>query len=203
MGVMDAGTPGPTHPVPDEALTGATDRRLMEAVAAGSREAFGVLVERYWVRLVGFSTGILDSPDGAEDVVQEAFIRVWARRSDWTPHGSVTGYLYAVTRNLSLNALRRRCRIRERHEHAAQLHPVLPRDPGEILEERRIDRFLEEAIRALPERRREVFLLARFHGLSYGQIAQVMAISPQTVANQMSAALDDLRGALEPVFREP
>jgi RNA polymerase sigma-70 factor (ECF subfamily) len=53
-----------------------------------------------------------------------------------------------------------------------------------------------EALGALPPRKREVFTLARFQGLSYAEIAGVLGTSPQTVANQMSAALQQLRVAL-------
>jgi RNA polymerase sigma-70 factor (ECF subfamily) len=55
---------------------------------------------------------------------------------------------------------------------------------------------VESAITALPERRREIFVLSRYHGLSYREIAEVLEISPQTVANQLSAALATLRESL-------
>jgi DNA-binding CsgD family transcriptional regulator len=59
-----------------------------------------------------------------------------------------------------------------------------------------------DAIAALPPRRREVFRLARLDGLSYREIAEVMGLSPQTVANQMSRALTELHEALDGLFRE-
>jgi RNA polymerase sigma-70 factor (ECF subfamily) len=61
---------------------------------------------------------------------------------------------------------------------------------------------MEAAVLALPERRRTVFLLARFHDLSRGQIAEMMGISPQTVANQLSSALSSLRESLAPLLDE-
>ena len=65
--------------------------------------------------------------------------------------------------------------------------------PLQTLEEKELRAGLEAALRLLPERRKEVFMLARFQRLTYDEIAALMGISPQTVANQMSAALADLR----------
>ena len=67
---------------------------------------------------------------------------------------------------------------------------------------RRNVHLLEEAVGTLPPRRREVFLLARFGGLAYQEIADTMETSPQTVANQMSLALTDLRTLLSDVLAE-
>jgi RNA polymerase sigma-70 factor, ECF subfamily len=72
------------------------------------------------------------------------------------------------------------------------------------VEENELLRYFERAVSHLPPRRQEIFVLARAHGLSHQEIAEVMKISPQTVANQMSAALADLRQALGPLLdRQP
>ena len=71
-----------------------------------------------------------------------------------------------------------------------------PAQPDELLEETLLQEEVAAAIADLPERRREVFVLARFHGLSYQEIADVLGVSQQTVANQMSSALSQLRELL-------
>jgi RNA polymerase sigma-70 factor (ECF subfamily) len=70
--------------------------------------------------------------------------------------------------------------------------------PLELAERAELREVLIKAVDALPPRRREVFVLARFHGRSYRDIADIMDISPQTVANQVSAAVRDLRRRLRP-----
>jgi RNA polymerase sigma-70 factor (ECF subfamily) len=70
--------------------------------------------------------------------------------------------------------------------------------PLELAERAELREVLTKAVDALPPRRREVFVLARFHGRSYRDIADIMDISPQTVANQVSAAVRDLRRRLRP-----
>jgi len=68
----------------------------------------------------------------------------------------------------------------------------------ELAEHGQLSDAVRSALADLPPRRREVFSLARFHGLSYAEIAETLDVSPQTVANQMSAALSTLRKQLAP-----
>lgn len=176
----------------------ASDDALMERIADGDAAAFGALFDRYWTSLVVSAERMLLRRDAAKDIVQEAFVQVWRNRSSWRPTGSVKGYLWRITRNLALNEQRRQRTRKGWAERNAGEDPTsgsLP-GPAELFEAEALRAEVEEAVRSLPARRREVFVLARFEGLSYEEIAEAMGISPQTVANQMSAALAALREAL-------
>lgn len=91
-------------------MEGESDHTLMSRIRSGDRRAYEWLLERYWVGLVAFATGIVEREDDAKDVVQDVFVRLWRFRSEWSPTGSVSGYLYRITRNLALNASRTRGR---------------------------------------------------------------------------------------------
>ena len=178
------------------------DLRLMVQVASGDRRAIQALLDRYWPRLVRYATSIVGSEDAAKDVVQDCFIRVWERRDAWEPTGSVNSYLYRITRNLALNDIRS-ARTRTDREQVAYSDSVEGAlDGPELLDEMHVRREVERAIASLSERRREVFVLSRFHGLSHAEIAETLQTSPQTVANQMSSALAELRVALAHLLRE-
>jgi RNA polymerase sigma-70 factor (ECF subfamily) len=170
----------------------------MESIRAGDSEALGQLLERYWASLVAYGRTLLGDSDEAEDVVQEAFVRVWRHRSVWIASGSVSGYLYRITRNLAFNRDRdnRARRRRGAREALSELRVPRPPTPEDELATTIAFGEVEAAIDQLPPRRREVFVLSRFHALTYSEIAQAMGISEQTVANQMSSALADLRSAL-------
>jgi len=175
-----------------------SDQDLMVRIREGNRHGYRVLFKRYWPPLVGYSLGIVGAVDDAEDVVQDTFAGVWRHRLRWTSSGSVSAYLYRITRNLSLNR-RRNAQVErtwkdQRGKEAIQAVP--PRTPLEDLNANSLSRKVDAAIEALPERRREIFILSRYHGLTYREIADAMEISPQTVANQMGTALVKLRGAL-------
>ena len=168
----------------------------MEEIRAGSRGAFRSLFNRYWAPLLKYATGIV-GPDAAEDAVQEAFVRIWKHRDVWTSRGSAGGYLYRITRNAALDA-RRRARNVPNAARDLPLHvlPASPPTPHDDFVSRRLQAEVAAAVGSLPERRREVFVLARVHGLSHAEIAESMEISAQTVANHMSAALQELREKL-------
>lgn len=174
------------------------ERSLMERLRSGDDSAFTELMQAYWAPLVAYADRLLSSRDAAEDVVQDTMLRVWERRAEWTPTDRLRSLLYRITRNLSLNE-RRRARVRNVHRAlSADLEAWPPESPLELLERREIRDALAHALDALPARRREVFVLSRYHGHDYRGIAEIMDISPQTVANTMSAALDDLRSLLRP-----
>lgn len=180
----------------------ASDSELMERIAAGEPSAVEQLLQRYWRPLVGYGATLLPSVDAAEDVVQEVFVRVWKRRAGWEAGGSVSAFLYRVTRNLALNERRRhRVRLRWRQRVGGLDREQVP-PPTRLLELDERRKLVEQAIQAMPARRREVFRLGWFHQLSYEQIAHILGISPNTVSNHMTAAHADLRRRLAPVWND-
>jgi len=178
------------------------DRVLMERIHAGDQEALGELLRQYWNPLVSYALRFLGSRDDAEDVVQEALMGIWNARGNWTPTSRLQGFLYRAVRNLALNEQKSRKARRGREDlyHAFRTRKP-PRTPQEVTQEKQLERVVAGAVDSLPPRRREVFVLSRYHGLTYGEIADAMDISSQTVANQMSAALDEVRERLEPELR--
>jgi RNA polymerase sigma-70 factor (ECF subfamily) len=170
----------------------------MERIRADDSAALRTLIERYWANLVAYARTLLGDSDEAEDVAQDAFVRVWRHRTVWIASGSVSGYLYRITRNLAFNRDRdnRARRRRSAGEAMSALRIQRPPTPDDELATTMAFGEVEAAIDHLPPRRREIFVLSRFHSLTYSEIAQTMGISEQTVANQMSSALADLRTAL-------
>lgn len=179
-----------------------SDAQLMDRVQGGDVRAFEQLVRRHWDGLVAYAQHMTEDGDLAKDAVQETLARFWQARLEWRQRGSVRGYLYRAVRNRVID-LGRQCRAWERwatrfrHELFSR-----PRTPVDVVDEAELTAALERAIQMLPERRREVFVLAHLQDLSYQEIADVMNLAPQTVANHMSFALRDLRRALGPVFPE-
>jgi len=176
------------------------DHELVEGIRSGDPTILRRLQAAYWDLLVQFAARILDAGSDPQDVVQEAFIRLWTHRERWTEDGSVRSLLYTVTRNAALDERRRQARG-ARASLAAD--PPTPEPaPSADAAAAELQRAAAEAVSRLPPKRQEVFRLAREEGLTYAEIAAVMGVSPQTVANQMSLALADLRRALEPYLVE-
>lgn len=169
---------------------------MMASLRAGDPDALQWLVEQYWQELVIYVRRLLDDKDAAEDVVQEAFVRLWEQRARWWASTVPRAVLYRIARNLALNEIKaegfreRQLRLQHRWLGAPLQTPI------QVLECEELHQAVIQAVHGLPTRRREVFVLARFHGLTYREIAETLDIAPQTVANQMTAALATLHGAL-------
>lgn len=173
---------------------------LMERVRADDVSALDALMSLYWRPLIVYALEIVGSMDAAEDVVQDVFVQVWSRRSEWRPRGSVRSFLYRIARNRALNERRAR-RVRELWAARVRAQDVAaPATPLRLVETREVSERVRRAIAALPARQREIVTLARFHGLSHAQIAEVLGISPHTVANHIRAAFAALRDALRPLL---
>lgn len=184
-------------PAPGDRERGPDDRELMERLAEGDDDALDLLMGRYWTPLVRYAARILLSEDGAEDTVQGAFVTVWEERTKWRPVGTPQAYLYRVVRNLALQE-RRHWDVRERTASEVARRRQPGSTPFETAARVELREALRRAISELAPRRREAFVLVRYHDLSLREVAEVMGISVQTVANHVSLAAADLRHALSP-----
>lgn len=172
-----------------------SDEQLLDRIAADDAEAFAILLRERWRDLVSYCARVLDSSEGAEDVAQEAFVRLWEKRSRWKRGSSARALLYTIARNLALNE---RKATSARLRRAEQSRPVssLSVAPDQRVEADEFRLALQRAVDDLPARKREVVMLSRFDGLSRSEIASVTGLSEQTVANYLVAALTSLRTTL-------
>jgi len=171
------------------------DAGLMRRVARRDPTAMAEIASTHWQPLVEWVTGIVRHRATAEDIAQEALLRLWRREGEWVPNASIRTFLWRIARNLALNE-RDSSQVRSERAPILRLAADAPAPPLEELERRELRAAVDAAVAVLPPRRRQVFLLARLQGLSYREIAATLGISAQTVANQMSAALTDLRRSL-------
>lgn len=169
----------------------------LERIRAGDVEALGELLRDAWAPLLRHLGPIAGSADAAEDAAQEAFVRLWERREHWQ-YGSARALLFRIGRNAALDATRRG-EVRERRQRHPLAGPPAPATPEEELAQTEVRARVEAALAGLAPRRREVFELVRFGGLTYQEVAEALELSPQTVANHMSFALRDLRSELAEV----
>lgn len=169
------------------------DGELLRRLANDEIEALDEAFARFWAPIVSYLMGLLKSREAAEDIAQDAFCRLWERRALLRSDGSLRGFLYQVARNMAISEHRSE-NVRQRALTALKLEP--PTFAHIEMQYDGLSGELKRAIRSLPERRREILILHCIHGLTYKEIARLLGIAPQTVANQFSAALDDLRRGL-------
>jgi len=171
----------------------------MERIRAGDEAAFERMFRLYYNPLCRYVVGYLGNRESAEDVVQSVFARIWDDRSHCAVH-DLEHYLYAAVRRAAMSHFRRAA-VRRR------VAPLLTLAYGgqaavswadAEFEARDLRHRLERAMATLPPRTRAVFLLSRRDGLSYGEVASRMAISPKTVGVHIARALSVLRRVLVP-----
>lgn len=188
-----------TSPAADPAAA-AEDRLLMERVRAGDEVAFAALMER-WERPVKSVVArmVLNAAE-AEELAQEAFVRLWQRREDFRPGAEFRPWLLTIAVNLARNRLRW-WRLRPSVELGAWLEGG--GDHGETTggasAMERAERVAEvqAAIAELPVELREALVLFEFEELPQAEIAAVLRTTPKAVESRVARAREKLRRALQ------
>lgn len=178
------------------------DAELVRRIRAGDDRALEEIFRRYYAGMCLFVRRFVHAPDVAEELVQDVFFKLWSKRDGLNDIDALKTYLYRAARNTALNHLRRRKLELNWEEKEAQRGE--PRSMGGTDDETATDevrRAVVAAIARLPGRCREIFLLSRDGGLTYGEIASTLGISIKTVETQMGRALKSLRLSLAK-FRE-
>jgi|GEM_PF-1009586 len=195
----------------DEAELEAEEARLARAAAAGDGEAFATLYERYARRAYNLALRLSGSEDDAADAVQEAFVKVMRRLPELGEERDLAfgSYLFTATRNAAYDLIRRHQRAASTDSIPDSAVPVgagaggLGLDPGDPEEDpdRRVllasqQEEIREANARLPERQREALALRELEGLSYDEIAELMEMNRNSVAQLISRARINLRDEL-------
>lgn len=171
-----------------------SDDALLARIARGDVAATQLLVRAKLPRVLGLATRLIRDRAEAEDIAQEAFIRVWKQAGRWQPGGAkFDTWLHTVTLNLC------RDRLRKRIDLPATTLPERA-DPAPDAERRMIEADREcsvaEAIHALPERQREAIVLAHYQGLSNPDVAAALSTSVEAVESLLARARRTLRRTL-------
>ena len=172
-----------------------SDGDLFARLRADDTDALDAALKQHWSLVVDYIKRLTVSVDAAEDVAQRTFCQLWDRRSQWRSEGSMRALLCRIARNYAISEHRRASADERSAAVFAELNePVSP--VRDSLEAEQLRSALDREISLLPARRREIVVLRCVHDLSYKEIAEVMNIAPQTVANQLSSALATLRESL-------
>jgi RNA polymerase sigma-70 factor (ECF subfamily) len=188
--------------------TDPSDESLMIRFQSGDRAAFTVLVRRHQGPLFNFALRYLRSSPVAEEVVQDAFVRVVQNAGEFKHEARFSTWLYTIARNLCIDqtrkrALRRHPSLDEPKKAEEGDGPTLGEQTadGKASVERavvslEIRERVATAIDALPEEQREVFLMREVSNLPFKEIAGIVGVSENTVKSRMRYALERLQEAL-------
>lgn len=164
-------------------------------------EAFATLVERWEAPIQNLCTRMLGDSHRGEDLAQEAFARVFAKRKDYEPHGKFSTFLWRVALNLCYDELRRRAVRREapldggfaEDETFASDEP----SPDVSLARAESADHVRNALMQISETYRSVLVLRHYEDLKFREIAEVLGIAEGTVKSRMAEGLSQLARLLE------
>ena len=165
--------------------------------------AFEMLLKRYQAPIYGFILRQVGDRQRAEDLFQETFLRVYHRIDTCKQPEAFKPWAFAIAANLCRNEARRQqVRRGEQPSPAVDGHPARGPDPESAVQRSQARRKIEQALAALPDVQREVFVLYHYTRLSYDEIAEATEVPVGTVKSRMNAALTGLRGLLSQLKRE-
>jgi RNA polymerase sigma-70 factor (ECF subfamily) len=197
--------------LPKRAALDPPDETLMLRYQEGDRAAFAQLVRRHQTSLYNFALRQVRVPQVAEDVVQEAFVRVVQNATEFKHEARFTTWVYTITRNLCIDHLRKRAlrkhpsldEARSRQGGEEGDGPTLGEqtaDPRASVERAATGTELQQriarAVDTLPDEQREVFLMREIANLPFKEIAEITGVPENTVKSRMRYALERLQEAL-------
>jgi len=170
------------------------DAELMARLAAGDTAALGELAERHQDRILSLSYRVLRDWDKAEDVAQEAFLRVYRSARHYQPKALFTTWLYRIVANLCLDEQRRAARTTAPLEEVAPEATAAPQE--NTAEKKEIAELVKAAIDSLPDRQRMAVILHRYDGLTHEQICEVTGWTASATESLLVRAYANLREKL-------
>jgi len=173
---------------------------LVRKLRKGDVSAFDFIFKNYNQKVFNFCLQFLKKRQDAEEVTQEVFIALWENREKITSNTLLSSYFYGIARNKIYNIYRKSFYIQAHIEYLNSREKRLESFAEDEVLYNELNQFLNETIDDLPPKRKEVFELSRFEGLTYKEIAKRMKISENTVDVQMRKALVFLRNALKDFY---
>ena len=187
------------------------DAQLVHAHLGGDLRAFDIIVERYQVRLLNFVYRIVGDRERAEDLVQEAFIRVHRHLARFDRSKKFSTWAYTIASNLAKNELRNRARsplilfTTLAPQGDGDERPIefedLSAQPDEEFHRRHLREAVEQSVARLPAHHRDVFVLRELEGRSYEEIAEITQCNLGTVKSRLNRARNAFAEIIEPSLR--
>ncbi len=188
-------------PVPKKPVMDDDDAKLLAAYRRGNAEALGQLVAKYQHPLFGFLHRFATHPGEADDWFQETWVRA-IQHMNYFRQKNLPGWLFRIAHNLIIDQARRKKPDGSLDEPGTEPVPSAALSPADEAAGRDLGQQIQTATTKLPVEQREVFWLRMDAGLPFKEIARIQRCSVNTALARMQYALDKLRAALGPIYRE-
>ncbi len=188
------------------------DRELIEKIAAKDHSAFKALVDRYQALVINTCYNLLGNRQDAEDIAQEVFFQVYKSAEKFRQEAKISTWLYRIAVNRSLNFVRDNKQFRwlkslsslseNDREVVTEVLASNSDRPDVALEKKERNAKVQKAIDSLPEKQRVAFVLHKYEGLSYEEIAEILQRSLSSVESLIHRAKSNLQRKLIHYLKE-
>jgi RNA polymerase sigma-70 factor, ECF subfamily len=191
--------PGSPMMRPVEDATALADEALAQRLHDRDVRALEALYERHSRALFSLALRLVADQETAEEIVQEAFLKLWQRPDSYVPErGRLLSWLMGVAHHRAVDRLRRRrLELRYSTDHRFAESGPAPRDPEDVLLANLRGEAVIRALGLLPEAQRLVIELAYVRGMTQVEIAEALAEPLGTIKTRMRLAMQKLRASLE------
>ena len=171
------------------------EKVLIKAVKSDDALAYKEICSVYYDPLYRFLWRKTRNAEISKDLIQDLFINVWKLRRQLDETKSFKAYLYKSANNLAVNHLKQKV-MKQNYLGDHNLDEVISKDidPNELSE------YIDDVLQGIPDAQCTVFILNKFEGFKYAEIAEIMQISVKTVESRMSKILKTLREKLAPLL---
>ena len=167
-------------------------QNIIHGLRKNDQKAFDHLFDLYHKKIFYFCLQQGLDTVGAEEVVQEVFVKIWNSRKHIEPKGNIQGYIYMIAKNVILDEFKKR--IKRRAAENYQLHLLQStNNTQEKVAYNELKEMIAKILVTMPEKRRLVFELSRFKGLSNKEIANEMGIAVKTVEAHLTQAIQNFK----------
>ena len=183
----------------DDSLDG---KALSVEIRNGNQQAFRTFYDKYYPGLFRFMVSRGMSHDEAADLVQNAFVMIWERRSDIDEKKSLRAFLFQVAYSRMLNHITYQSKFTDEAASDTQTGDRTDPDSGNELHYSELLGIIRKKIAAMPEKRAMVFELCFMKQFTYKETAEALGVSHKTVENHMALAFRNLRSELVKIYGE-
>jgi len=175
---------------------GINEKELLEKIAAGNESAFKELFHLWRDKLYFFVLRITQSPEMAEDILQDVFVKIWTNRATLNTIQYFDAYVYKMSQNQAISGMKRAAQetlILSELKKGPEASALVTDD---VVIHRELSKKFQAILYKLPTQQRLVYTLTHIHGLKHDEVAQQLKISASTVKNHMTRALCTIRQEL-------
>lgn len=169
------------------------EQDVLAKIAEGDQYAFTLLFKSYQQYIFVYGRKLTRSDEMAEEIVQDVFLKLWINREVLKSVDNIGAYLNTLTKNHSLNVLRKLARAAKSDEQVKMRATELDNSTVQQLNYNETKQMIDEVVAKLPEQQRRVYTYCHIEGMKYEEVAAEMNISARTVQAHMTQALKKIR----------